>query len=771
MQLFDHGKLQQFNYSFMKDGITFYRECQLVKRNHDEALVIVRDISAYKRVEDALRIEKEQVLALYEAIPDGITRLNREGVYLDIKPIQGEGSHKPISELLGHTFEENLPPENALIARRYLDRLFQTGQMQRFEAHIEVNGQMRYRETRLVKLNDQEAFALLRDITQQEQIAQHLNNERAHLLALYEAIPDAIIRVSREGQYLSHKPAMYFEPYMSPDATLGQYVHDNTPSDVSKRAYQYLQRLFDTGEMQEFENTLLISGEVRHRENRLVKLNDDEAIVIVRDITSRKRTEEALKTEKEQVLAFYEAIPDGIVRLNRAGIYLDIKPIQAQGTYKPLADLLRHSFDDNLPADIALIAKRHTERLFQTGESQLFAAYMEVAGQLRYRETRMVKLNDNEAIAIVRDLTEQRQAEQALEESKQRLDLAIEAAELGIWDRYANAEEAVVNSHYRRILGLSETSPTQLQAILDDIHPDDVDLVMSDVSGLYDGSKHRISHERRQRHGDGSYRWLRVTGTTVEVDEEAKPLRFVMVIQDIHVQKTLQLQLEATLRELEQTLKEKTVLLAEVHHRVKNNMQIIGSIMSLHAREANQPEAKAALMSSRTRIRTMATIHEVMYNTEVFSDLDFSAYLQTIAQSLVQFSYRDTPSQVGERRQPPELEFKLIPVRLDMQDALPCALIFNELLSNALKHAFPVARATYTSAAPKIYISLNQVGERISLSIRDNGVGVTTTRKNFGSFIVDTLVEQLGGKLELTPAYQDPPEGTQAMLTFDKMTP
>jgi PAS domain S-box-containing protein len=546
--------------------------------------------------------------------------------------------------LLGHNFDDNLPAEIALIARRYSDLLFETGVPQRFENRLEVDGQVRYRETRMVKLNDNEALAIVRDITQQEQVAQHLSNERAHLLALYEAIPDAIIRLNRTGQYLSHKPARHSKPYKNPDATLGGYIEDNVPAPVAKMARYYLDRLFETDEIQRFEHTHVVDGMMYYRENRLVKLSEDEAV------------------------------------------------------------------------------------------------------------------------AIVRDLTEQKQAELALQESKQRLDLAIEAAELGIWDRYADAEDAVVNKYYRHMLGLSQEQAVRRQATLDSIHPDDIDHVMDDFAGLYDGTKPRHSHERRQRHADGSYRWLRVTGATVAFDEQAKPLRFVMAVQDIHTQKMLQLQLE-------QALKEKTVLLAEVHHRVKNNMQIIGSIMSLHARETNQPEAKAALMSSRTRIRTMAAIHEVMYNTEVFSDLDFSTYLQTIARSLVQFSTRDVPvhtadSRVRQRRQPPKLQFDLAPVTLDMQDALPCALIFNELLSNALKHAFP---ETVEAAEPTIHIELRQASTQIRLTICDNGVGVSSTQKNFGSFIVDTLVEQLQGSLELSSVSVDPPQGTRAVLLFNKM--
>ncbi|MEM6427751.1 MAG: PAS domain-containing protein [Deinococcota bacterium] len=758
-QVFEQGNLQQFDYAFMKDGTTFYRECQLVKRNDNEALAIIRDISAYKRVEDALRAEKEQVLALYKAIPDGIMRFNQDGVYLDIKPIPGEGSHKPIADLLGHTFEENLPAENALVARRHSERLFATGDMQRFENRILVDGQVRHRETRMVKLNDNEAFAIVRDITQQKQIAQHLSNERAHLLALYEAIPDTIIRLSREGEYLSYKPAMYFEPYKDPDATLGKYLHDNVPPESARHAYQQLARLFETGDMQQFENTLSVNGKIHHRENRFVKLNDSEAIVIVRDITKQKQIAQHLDEERAHLLALYEAIPDAIIRLNREGQYLSHKPASYFKPYKDPDATLGGYLHNNAPPEIVETAYKYLARLFKTGEVQRFENTLMVDDTLRYRENRLVKLNDNEAVSIVRDLTEQKQAEQALQESKQRLDLAIEAAKLGIWDRHVDRDVARVNAHYKRIMGIPETAHVSYEAMLEGIHPAECEHVLKEFSELYNGNKPSISHERRQRHEDGSYRWLRITGSAVEWDEHSKPVRFVTVVEDIHAQKTLQLQLE-------QALKEKTVLLAEVHHRVKNNMQIIGSIMSLHAREAKQPEARAALVSSRTRIRTMAAIHEVMYNTEVFSDLDFSTYLQTIAHSLVQFSYRDMPSQAAARRPSPELQFELASVRLDMQDALPCALIFNELLSNALKHAFPEQGGP---DQPMIHISLNQVGQQIRLILCDNGVGVSSSQKNFGSFIVDTLVEQLQGSLELSSASAESQTGTKAVLVFDKM--
>lgn len=774
--LFSSGKTQYFEHTICIDGDTYYRENRFVKINDQAGLALVRDVSARKRTEQALRDSESLFRSFFEDNPvpcllvldkDAYNQpntfiLNR--AYYDFLGCSADD----VSNLTLEQFTARfMHPEDIQREQPLADEVSNgTRSSYRIEKrYLRPDGSLRWGVLNNLIVRDVDgnfvrALGIVQDITERKHAEHALRAEREHLYALYQAIPDTIIRLNREGVYLDYKPSTYFKPYLDPAKTLGKTLFDNTPAEVAQCAYEHIDTLFATGQMQQFENTLVIDGKEHHRENRWVKVGDNEVIAIVRDVSEQKRATAALQAEKEHLLRLYQAIPEQIIRFNQQGIILDYKPASDfPATTTPERAVGRRLLEVAENPAVGAETMRYVQQAFATGEVQSFEQHFEHAGEIRYRDHRMVKVSDDEAITLIRDTTEKRHAERALQESKQRLDLAIDAANLGIWDRYIDQPTATVNDHYRTILGIPNDEIITVDKVHQDIHPADVATTQADFAELYAGSKSQHSHERRQRHRDGSYRWLKVRGAVVERDSWGQPHRFVSVIQDIHEQKTLQLRLEDTLLELEKALRDKDVLLAEVHHRVKNNMQVIGSIMSLHAREVDEPAAQAALLASRARIRTMAAIHEVMYNTEIFSDLEFSTYLQTIARSLVQLHYRELHQQ--QNRPLPHLHFDLAPVNLSLQDALPCALIFNELLSNALKHAFP----EHYQGRPTITIRLQENGDNVSLSVIDNGVGSSGvgssgvgsshSNKNFGSFIVDSLVEQLQGQLEIHSTVPD----------------
>jgi PAS domain S-box-containing protein len=711
---------------------------------------IVQDITERKNTEQTLRSQQEQLLAIYQALPDTIIRIDRQGHYLALKPPAGLVLYDDPEQTIGQHISENVPAEVAKLALHYLNRLFDTGAPQHFEHTLVIGGQLRYRENRLVTLNDHEALIITRDITDRKRAELNLQLQTERLLALYQGIPDALTVISKEGMLLESKPPRNYEPYHFTALKVGDSLEKNAPEHVARLIRDKLADLFDSGEMQEYVYSLYTESEIHYREGRLIKLNNDEALSLVRDITEQKRAEAALLAEKEHLLRLYQAIPEQIIRFGKHGTILDYKPASDfPASSTPEHAIGKHVLEVAETPELGAEIMHYLKQTFDTGTVQAFEQHFSHHGNEHYREHRMVKVNDDEAITLIRNTTETRRAERALSESKQRLDLAIDAAHLGIWDLSIDNELTQVNSHFRQILGLAPDEPVTFTAMLEDAHPEDRATVQADIAELHAGSKQRYGHDRRQRHRNGNYRWLHVTGAVVEHDAFGQPQRFVSIIQDIHEQKTTQLHLEETLFELEQALRDKDVLLAEVHHRVKNNMQVIGSIMSLHARETDEPTAKAVLLASRARIRTMAAIHEVMYNTEIFSDLELGTYLQTIARSLVQLHYRNF---LQQERPQPHLHFDLMPVSVSLQDALPCALIFNELLSNALKHAFP---EHYQADRPTITIRLQENADDVILSVIDSGVGSSNASKNFGSFIVDSLVEQLQGSLELSSTTSD----------------
>ncbi|MBI2918992.1 MAG: AAA family ATPase [Chloroflexi bacterium] len=210
------------------------------------------------------------------------------------------------------------------------------------------------------------------------------------------------------------------------------------------------------------------------------------------------------------------------------------------------------------------------------------------------------------------------------------------------------------------------------------------------------------------------------------------------------------------------SLREKEVLLKEIHHRVKNNLQIIHSMLNLQLPYIKNEQALEPFKESQNRIHSMALIHEKLYQSESLSKIDLAEYIESLAGNLFA-SYQGTERAIRQR-------IHVEDVSLNVDTAIPCALIINELVSNALKHAFPdsLRRAKGTD---EIAIELRRDGgSRFLLTVSDNGVGLPDgfdmgRCESLGLNLVDILVKQLRGTIRLGAN-----GGTQFAITFEATT-
>ncbi|GAB6043901.1 sensor histidine kinase [Endothiovibrio diazotrophicus] len=199
---------------------------------------------------------------------------------------------------------------------------------------------------------------------------------------------------------------------------------------------------------------------------------------------------------------------------------------------------------------------------------------------------------------------------------------------------------------------------------------------------------------------------------------------------------------DAMVGELSRSLREKEVLLREIHHRVKNNMQVISSLLNMQADGIDDPHTCQALRESRDRVRSMALVHEKLYRTEQFSRLDFAEYLRSLTAAIARSS--------GALAERVEIRFELEPVELELDTAVYCGLVTNELITNAFEHAYPGGRAGV------LRIALRRAGDgAIELVVADDGCGLPEElavgeSATLGLRLVTNLVErQLGGELRI----------------------
>lgn len=204
---------------------------------------------------------------------------------------------------------------------------------------------------------------------------------------------------------------------------------------------------------------------------------------------------------------------------------------------------------------------------------------------------------------------------------------------------------------------------------------------------------------------------------------------------------------------LKTSLQEKEVLLREIHHRVKNNLQVIASLLNLQSKNIKDPQALGMFVESRNRVKSMAIIHEKMYQSKDLARIDFADYVRNLAASLCR-TYRVQHDAVA-------LTVDVADVYLSVDTAIPCGLIINELVSNSLKHAFPEGRTG------EIAINLRLAGtDRYVLTVQDNGVGCPKdldlhNSTSLGLQIVTALTKQLEGDIELNRE-----DGTTFQITF-----
>lgn len=209
--------------------------------------------------------------------------------------------------------------------------------------------------------------------------------------------------------------------------------------------------------------------------------------------------------------------------------------------------------------------------------------------------------------------------------------------------------------------------------------------------------------------------------------------------------------------ELREALAQKEILLREVHHRVKNNMAVISSLLNLQAEGVTDPAAIEVLRSMRDRIRTMALVHDQLYRSGDFAKVDLGRYVTSVTDALSQ-AHSTRADQVMVRTE-------VADVTMEIDDAIPCGLILSELISNAFKHAFPGDRRG------EILVSLQQAADgTVELVVKDDGVGspagdTIAARSGFGLEMVVLLVKQLGGSIVLSCR-----DGMEAIVHFPGRT-
>lgn len=277
-------------------------------------------------------------------------------------------------------------------------------------------------------------------------------------------------------------------------------------------------------------------------------------------------------------------------------------------------------------------------------------------------------------------------------------------------------------------------SPQKLSemSVHDIISPDEIEGMKHIIDNLVKGRKlkNRLTVETFLKRQDNSQINVEINISLVRFSDDAY---IVMVARDITERKAFE-------NALKSSIKEKEVLIREIHHRVKNNMQIISSLLNLQKQYVHDEEASSVLLESQNRVKSMAMIHEKLYKTQNFSEINFGDYIKSLVDDLFS-SYGSYSGRIKK-------EMIFDEIMLGLETAIPCGLIISELVTNTLKYAFP------NQMEGEFRIEMYEIDGLYHLIISDNGVGIPPNinfdkTETLGLVLVDSLVNQLEGTVEL----------------------
>lgn len=636
------------------------------------------------------------------------------------------------------------------------------------------------------------------DITERQQQAAELEASVSLLRATLEATADGILVISKEGEIVDFNrkfvqmwnlpesilestedkwvvafaidlvkdPEDFLEgidrEYAQPETAHCQIVElkdgrlierSSLPHKIGSKTIGRVLSFRDVTQQKQAEETLRKNNEeldrrVRERTAALMQANAQ----LRREISDRQQARDALETAKEQLQAVLDAVP-GLVFWIRS----DLRYIGANKNLAATFECLPEQFVDQ-PIGFLEVDAELAEFLYQFFATPVERTTREITipsdgEDLSYLVVVQKYDRSQAAVAVGIDITERLQTEAQLRAVTSRLTALIENLQVGVLVKDESKQVVLANQGFCNIFGISVPPAALIGADFSEFARDYEDL-FANPSRFWQRHRQIIAEKKAVmseefRLADGraiaqDYAPIFVNGSYAG---------HLWMYRDISDRKQAEERIKAS-------LEEKETLLKEIHHRVKNNLQIIISLLRLQSRTIRDSKIRELFEDSENRVRTMAKVHEQLYQSHSLAEIDFQDYITEVVAQLAKL--------YNGRQRGISFFVNARGISLDIETAIPCGLIINELVSNAFKYAFPHRRSG------EICISLAELEEgRFILAISDNGVGLPENfdwhslnsyqTQSLGLKLVHRLTKQLEGNMELERS-----QGTKFQLAFAK---
>jgi PAS domain S-box-containing protein len=589
----------------------------------------------------------------------------------------------------------------------------------------------------LTYISEQVAMAIDRQET-----TEALKKSEKDIRALIEAIPDAIYFKDRQGRNLVVNKAYEELVGKKREEIIGRTDTELLPRNLAIQCKKSDERVLKTLSIYKAEEKCLDrKGGVSFFETTKSPILDEQGAVlglvgVSRDISERKITEEALEASEERYRDLVEKAGIAILMDDVEGNFKYVNERYAELFGYPEDEMIELSIRDVVhPGDVSRVMRYHRNRVRgKKAPSRYEFKGIKKDGSIIYLEIDAQPVKKGNKIIGTRcyiwDVTARVLAEKALRQSEEKYKTIAENVDMGIYRTLSDIDGRFIEANPSLVKMFGYQSKKEFMKV--------------DVAGLYHDPKGReLFLEKMLREGfvkneevllrkkDGAPFLGSICAVTVK-DERGIVKYFDGIVEDITERKKAEEKLKASLME-------KEVLLREIHHRVKNNLQIISSLLNLQSRHILDASSLDMFQESRNRVRSMALVHEKLYRSDDLARVDFFEYVRSLGSHLF-MAY-------GVNSKSIKMDVDVKDVFLDINTSIPCGLIINELISNSLKHAFK------SRQRGKIRVVLKPQNEdKIRMVVSDDGVGLpknldVTKTESLGLQLVTMLIDQLHGKL------------------------
>ncbi|VTR92980.1 pas domain-containing protein : PAS domain S-box OS=Methanobacterium sp. Maddingley MBC34 GN=B655_1763 PE=4 SV=1: MASE1: PAS_3: PAS_4: PAS_8: PAS_4: PAS_4: PAS_9: HisKA_2: HATPase_c [Gemmata massiliana] len=598
----------------------------------------------------------------------------------------------------------------------------------------------------------------IRNVSETRAVASALRESEKRFRAIFDQTFQFIGLMAADGTLLEANRTALAAAGLSEAEVLGKPFWDTpwwTHDPVQRDRLQDAVARANRGETVRFVTThRAASGELLWVDFSLKPFHNENGVVTLlipegRDITAIKRSADALEAADTLLRQFIKHAPAAIAMLDTEMRYVQASDRWLTDYHLTGQNVIGRSHYEVFPDIPERWKQAHRRVLAGAVEMCSEDPFPRADGGMEWlqweaRPWRKARGEIGGLVFYTQVITDRIRAADALRESEERFRSAFDSAPIGVALVSPDGRWLKVNQSVCALVGYSEAEllTIDFQTIT---HPDDLGADLALVEQVLRGELPSYQMEKRYFHKTGHVIDVLLSVSLVR-DARGQPLYFISQIQDITERKRAEVRLLASVHE-------KEVMLKEIHHRVKNNLQIISTLLDLQSDGITDPAALAAFRESRGRVRSMALIHERLYRSENLASVEFGTYVRNLAEDLFR-AYRADDEAIRLA-----VSVSVPPVPLDI--AIPCGLLVNELISNCLKYAF----ADREGGMIAVSLAPEEPGTHL-LTVADDGVGLPpgfdfrhTT--SFGLQLVNTLVEQLGGDIAL-----DGTSGTRFTIRF-----